>query len=165
MICQSCNKNEACMHMKRIINGKATEVHLCSDCARSLGYGEAYSVSGFGFTNFLRDVLLNTEGVELRAVPCPVCGKTFEEIAEDGKLGCSECYSAFYDKIIPSINRLHGKVKHIGKNPSVSELQSQENYLDSLRSRLAAAVNEQNYQEAAILSDELDSLLKKGGNE
>mgnify|MGYP003506214751 CR=1 FL=1 len=44
MLCQNCNKNEANMHMKRIINGRAAEVHLCSDCARSLGYGEAFRV-------------------------------------------------------------------------------------------------------------------------
>ena len=53
MICQNCNKNEANMHMKRIVNGRAAEVHLCSDCARFLGYGEAFSGFGLGLGELL----------------------------------------------------------------------------------------------------------------
>ena len=90
MLCQHCNKNEANMHMKRIINGRAAEVHLCSDCARSLGYGEAFSGFGLGFSDFLSDFLLKGEHSS-NSSRCPFCNKSFEEIAKDGKMGCAEC--------------------------------------------------------------------------
>ena len=68
------------MHMKRIINGRAAEVHLCSDCARSLGYGEAFSGFGLGFSDFLGDFLLKGEHSS-NSSRCPFCNKSFEEIA------------------------------------------------------------------------------------
>ena len=34
MKCEKCNKNEATFHSMTNINGKVTEKHLCSDCAK-----------------------------------------------------------------------------------------------------------------------------------
>ena len=82
MICQNCNKNDATLHMKRIINGRAAEVHLCSDCARSLGYGEAFSGFGLGFGHLLGELLSSNENGSANSMRCPACGKSFEEIAE-----------------------------------------------------------------------------------
>ena len=42
MLCQNCGKYEATTHIKRIVNGEATEAHLCSDCARALGYDSVF---------------------------------------------------------------------------------------------------------------------------
>ena len=39
MLCQNCKKNEATMHIKRVINGEATESHLCHNCAQSMNVG------------------------------------------------------------------------------------------------------------------------------
>ena len=38
MKCDRCGKNEATFHYKTNINGRVTEAHLCSDCARAMGY-------------------------------------------------------------------------------------------------------------------------------
>ena len=38
MKCDRCGKNEATFHYKTNINGRVTEVHLCPDCARAMGY-------------------------------------------------------------------------------------------------------------------------------
>ena len=43
MICQNCGKREANTHIKQIINGDMAESHLCSDCARHLGYSDMFS--------------------------------------------------------------------------------------------------------------------------
>ena len=47
MLCQNCGKNEATTHVKRVVNGDTTEMHLCQNCAEHLGYGDLFS--GFGF--------------------------------------------------------------------------------------------------------------------
>ncbi len=160
MICQNCNKNEANMHLKRIINGRAAEVHLCSDCARALGYGEAFSGFGFGFGGTLLDILSKSENVS--ALRCHACGKSFEEIASDGKMGCAECYSVFYDKLKPSLNRLHGKTSYVGSKPG-SNVETKNTKLQELKADLENAINEQNFELAATLRDEIKAILQEGG--
>lgn len=39
MKCENCGKYEADYHYTSNINGNVTEKHLCSECARKLGYG------------------------------------------------------------------------------------------------------------------------------
>ena len=163
MLCQNCNKNDANMHMKRIINGRAAEVHLCSDCARSLGYGEAFSSVGLGFSNVLSDLFLNPSDSNTNSVRCSGCGKTFEEIAADGKIGCAECYNVFYDKLLPTVNRIHGKVSYVGKNPLKEENSELYNHILELKSKLDKAVRNQDYELAAKLRDEIISLSQNGG--
>lgn len=162
MLCQNCNKNEANMHMKRIIGGRASEVHLCSDCARSLGYGEAFSDFGVGFSDFLGDFLLKNDGTA-SSLRCHACGKSFEEIAADGKMGCAECYTAFYDKLLPSLRKVHGKTSHIGKNPNKCEENPNFDNLLMLKSQLENAVAEQNFELAVKLRDEINGILANGG--
>lgn len=164
MICQNCNKNEANMHMKRIINGRAAEVHLCSDCARSLGYGEAFSGFGLGLGELFGELLAKGEGVGEK-LRCSGCGKSFEEIASDGKMGCAECYNAFYEKLLPSLRRIHGKATHIGSKPSGESVVSSHNRLAELKKKLALAVEQQNFEAAVQLRDEINLIIAEGGEE
>ncbi len=148
--------------MKRIINGRAAEVHLCSDCARSLGYGEAFSGFGLGFSDFLGDFLLKGEHTS-NTTRCPFCNKSFEEIAKDGKMGCAECYATFYDKLLPSLQRIHGKGTHMGKKPS--DFNKASDRLESLREQLEKAVNEQDFESAVKIRDEINAILMAGGEQ
>ncbi len=146
--------------MKRIINGRAAEVHLCSDCARSLGYGEAFSGFGLGFGGLLNDLLSKNEiaGSSLR---CSFCGKSFEEIANDGKMGCAECYNVFYDKLLPSLNRIHGKASYAGSKPEGENFA--ESRLEELKAALSVAIEEQNFELAATLRDRINDIISQGG--
>ena len=164
MICQNCNKNEANMHMKRIINGRAAEVHLCSDCARSLGYGEAFSGFGLGLGELFGELLGKGEGSANTSLHCHGCGKTFDEIVSDGKMGCAECYGVFYDKLLPSLRRIHGKATHVGTKPVKNESVSYDSQIAELKQKLAVAVDEQNFELAAQIRDEINEISQKGGN-
>ena len=165
MICQNCNKNEANMHMKRIINGRAAEVHLCSDCARSLGYGEAFSGFGIGLGELFGELLNKGEGASNTSVSCHGCGKTFDEIVSDGKMGCAECYGVFYDKLLPSLRRIHGKATYVGTKPLRTDSVSVDTRISELKQKLAFAIDEQNFELAAQIRDEINELSQKGGNE
>ena len=46
---------------------------------------------------------------------CPTCGTSFEEVIRTGMMGCADCYDAFYEKLRPSLARIHGKAVHTGK--------------------------------------------------
>ncbi len=46
MRCDRCGKNEATFYYKSNINGKVTQVHLCSQCAEELGYTDSFRSAG-----------------------------------------------------------------------------------------------------------------------
>ena len=165
MLCQNCQKNEAHMHMKRIINGSATEVHLCSDCARSLGYGDSFSGFGLGFSDLFSDLLGRGEkALSGNALRCSLCGKSFEDIVESGRVGCAECYTTFYDKLLPTLRKIHGKTTHQGKAPVASESFSNniENRVEELKANLKIAVEKEDFETAMKLRDEINAILSGG---
>lgn len=52
---------------------------------------------------------------------CDYCGSTFNDIINTGNVGCAHCYDRFADKLEPSIRKIHGATRHIGKNISYTE--------------------------------------------
>ena len=164
MLCQNCGKNEATTHIKQIINGDMAESHLCSDCAAHLGYSDVFS--GFGlnlselFGGFLGDMMPSiTSGKTQR---CPKCGTSFDEIAHSGKVGCADCYRTFYDKLLPSIQRIHGKIKHSGKTvsaaPEQPKIDTKEEKIEKLKAAMNDAVAKQDFENAAKIRDEIKAL-------
>ena len=164
MLCQNCKKNEATTHIKTIVNGEATEAHLCSDCAKSLGYDGVFSDFGFNFSDMLSSFFSEPvmAGLGGRALRCDKCGSTFNDILRSGKIGCGDCYSTFYDKLLPSLERLHGRTSHEGKIPNGSPVQQKNSRIDELREQLQNAVNLQDYETAASLRDQIKALEQEG---
>ena len=109
-----------------------------------------------------RNILLKGEHSS-NATRCPFCNKSFEEIAKDGKMGCAECYTAFYDKLLPSLQRIHGKGTHMGKRPNSNN--DSRNKLEMLKEQLENAVREQNFEAAVKIRDEINSILMAGGEQ
>ena len=166
MLCQNCGKYEATTHIKRVVNGDTTEMHLCSDCAQHLGYGDMFSGFGLNLDDFFGGFLEDT--VQKLSAPtqdkCPKCGNTFEDIVRSGKVGCSECYRMFYDKLLPSIQRIHGRIQHSGKQIAAEakskkvEEEKPTDVLASLKQQLNEAVEKQEYEQAAVLRDKIKEL-------
>lgn len=169
MLCQNCGKYEATTHVKRIVNGETAEAHLCSDCAAVLGYTDVFG----GFTNTFSDLLGSFFGepavsaLSSRTVRCEKCGNTFNDIVNSGKLGCADCYRTFYDKLLPSIQRIHGKTRHEGKTPKAVKVEadSPQNKIIRLEKELKDAVERQDFEKAAQLRDEIKAVKESGKNE
>ena len=116
MLCQNCGKNQATTHVKKTINGETSELHLCAACAAKQGLGGMWNGFGFDLGDFWGSLFAEPAARELAdSVRCEGCGKTFQEIAHTGKAGCPACYTTFYDRLLPSIQRIHGKAQHVGK--------------------------------------------------
>lgn len=164
MLCQNCGKNEATTHIKQIINGDMAESHLCSDCASHLGYSDMFS--GFSlnlselFGGFLGDMMPSISSGKSQR--CSKCGTSFDEIARDGRVGCADCYRTFYDKLLPSIQRIHGKIKHSGKTvsavPEQPRVETKEEKIEKLRAAMNDAVAKQDFENAAKIRDEIKAL-------
>lgn len=161
MLCQSCKKNEANTHIKKIINGKVEEYILCDECAKKMGYGSAFDDFNFNLDSFLGGLF--TENISSKinheTLKCKNCGSSFDNISSTGKVGCAECYTTFGDKLMPLIKRIHGNTNHSGKLAgAVSEEKKLENKINNLKAELNAAVKEQNFELAATLRDEIKKL-------
>ena len=164
MLCQNCGKYEATTQVKRIVNGESAEAHLCSDCAKALGYNDVFG----GFGNTFGDLLGSFFGepqvsaISSRTIRCEKCGNTFNDIVNSGKIGCADCYTTFYDKLLPSLQRIHGKTRHEGKNPTIIKAEvTNVNPIEDLEEQLRIAIDEQNFEKAAQLRDKINE-LKEG---
>lgn len=169
MLCQNCGKYEATTHVKRIINGEAAEAHLCLGCAKMLGYEDVFGGFGNIFGSFFGSFLGDTGvgSLSARTLKCEKCGSTFNDIVESGKIGCAECYKTFYEKLLPSLQRIHGKTRHEGKIPNKIAVKEDnlKEQIEKLEEELKMAVEAQNYETAALLRDRIKELKEGGKNE
>ncbi|MBO5333861.1 MAG: UvrB/UvrC motif-containing protein [Clostridia bacterium] len=165
MLCQNCGKYEATTHVKRIVNGESAEAHLCSDCAKALGYNDVFGGFGNTFSEMLGSFFGEPQvsAISSRTIRCEKCGNTFNDIVNSGKIGCADCYTTFYDKLLPSLQRIHGKTRHEGKNPTIikAEVTNATNPIEDLEEQLRIAIDQQNFEKAAQLRDKINE-LKEG---
>lgn len=160
MLCQNCGRNEATIHIKRIVDGESSELHLCSGCAQHLGYAGVHSGIGSNIgallSRFFPDAAMYPDKDEKR---CPGCGATFDEIVRTGVMGCSECYDTFYERLKPSLMRIHGRATHVGKVSATRddrmERRAELRHLEEARN---AAVAAEEYEKAAVLRDQIREL-------
>ena len=72
----------------------------------------------------------------------------------------------FDDRLAPSVEKIHGNVKHIGKNVTYTEATNTEkktanDTLAQLKEELKQAVKEQRFEDAATLRDKIKELNKE----
>lgn len=162
MLCENCKKNTATTHIKRTINGNTQEYHLCSECAKALGMANDFgSFMNFGVGSLFGSLFSDgLAGIEAPAAVkrCPGCGISFDDIARTGLCGCPQCYTTFYDQLLPTLSRIHGKLEHLGKGSKVTEENKRDAQIKSLETQLKQAVDEQRYEDAAKIRDEISAL-------
>ncbi|UOQ91383.1 UvrB/UvrC motif-containing protein [Halobacillus shinanisalinarum] len=170
MECQRCHNRAATVHLTQLMNGEKTEVHVCEQCAKEKGYMHDHEEN---FT--LNDLLTGLFNFEPKQSPngqqtgtqqpkeqlkCPKCGLTFKEFARAGKFGCAECYKTFDERLNPILRRVHsGNTHHDGKIPRREggnlHLRRQK---DQYKSELQRLIEQEEFEEAAKLRDEIRSL-------
>lgn len=158
MLCDQCKKNIATTHIRSSVNGVVVEKNLCSSCAAQGGYSQ---FSQNGLVNMLAGLFGDSYSIDSSKpnTRCHCCGASFSDIAQSGRMGCSNCYTVFSEQLFPSLQRLHGKTKHIGKIPlnAPSEIRIKSR-LEQLKGDLKRAVSEENFEQAAKLRDEIRQL-------
>lgn len=170
MLCQNCKKNEATTHIKRVLNGEATENHLCSSCAQNLGVGSFFDDFSLNMPDIFSHIFGDSAFAlgESRLDRCEKCGCCFDDIIKSGSVGCADCYEKFFHKLQPSIQRIHGKAKHAGKIPKQTNQKTSpkektpEEKIADLQKDMQKAIEEQNFEHAAIIRDEIKKM--KGEN-
>lgn len=159
MKCEKCGRL-ATTHIHSVINGIVTEKHLCGYCAANVNYDKFGTLGVMNLlANVFNDETLNPKLESGSDIKCKNCGATFKDIAESGLIGCYKCYETFNKQLFPTIKRIHGKTRHIGKIPLVSSprIASTPN-ISVLKAKLKVAIQNENFEYAAVLRDQIKEL-------
>ncbi len=172
MICDICGKNEATIQFTKVVNNKITKLNLCTKCAEEKGLDiasfieeEFEKAKELDLTDFLAELSAIPEAVSLKKVlpkkKCQRCGYTYEDFKKNGRLGCAKCYQTFSEELYPLINKIHGSTEHIGKYPQKQmKIKKKKDEISILKKRLAKLVQEERYEEAAIVRDKIKEIEK-----
>ncbi len=165
MKCQKCDK-PATFHITELTGGKPQELHLCEDHAREYLTSSSNEPAGAGSMAAMLAQQMAVgqtaeELAELDQQSCPICGITFYEFRSQGRLGCPHDYVCFQPQLEPLILNIHGEAKHTGKVPTQRpEGSEQRTQLIRLRREMKEAIEEERYERASQLRDEIQRIEK-----
>lgn len=166
MLCDNCKKNPVAVHVTQVINGEKIDMNLCQECAAAKGVMLFnLDVNNFSlpklFGSFFQGLVPNLGEIVNDNPTCPNCGISLSQLSQQGRLGCSECYDAFEQQLEPALRRIHGHTRHVGRVPSrqggTLKIKKQ---IESLKAKLKEAVQQENFEQAAELRDQIKTLEK-----
>jgi protein arginine kinase activator len=161
MLCTICKEKPATVHLTQIVGEKMQKLDLCEDCAKTKGINDPTSfgladldlVLGLGASQQLEQA---AGGVELK---CPRCGFTQADFKKSGRLGCPECYVTFAEGLRGLLKTMHKGTRHTGKAPeALRATRENADKLKTLQTKLAKAIKDENYEQAALMRDEIKHL-------
>jgi len=157
MKCEICGLKEAVIHVRQIQKDLVRELHICEECAQEKGLIREEE-SELPIANLLSGLLEGKDmpgaGEALEA--CPSCGMKAAEFRKQGKLGCSECFKAFEKDLRAILSQMAARPRHTGKLPRALEgepVPGSES--EELRNQLERAVEQEDYERAAELRDQI----------
>ena len=84
---------------------------------------------------------------------------TYNDFKRTGKIGCSVCYKTFAARLEPFLRRIHGYSSHIGKIPRrAGGTLGLKQEIAALRQKIKEYINEEEYEQAAVLRDRIKLL-------
>ena len=164
MLCCVCKEKEATVHLTQIQGDKMQKVDLCEECAKQKGVNDP---AGFSLADLLLGLGASQEldtasgGTDLR---CPKCGFTQADFKKAGRLGCADCYTTFAEGLEGLLKTMHKGTRHIGKAPlALQHSKDMAERMKGLQKKLAKAVEDENFEQAVLLRDEIKQLSNKMG--
>ncbi len=146
--CEICGERPADIEYIEIIDGTKHVKYLCNVCAEK----EANGVR-----------LVLTEEVNINSgLVCPNCGTPLAYVKTSLQIGCPHCYNVFEGAIKDLLKKLQGSTSFIGREDLKS---SEEKDLivikHRLKKELEKAVQNEEFERAAKLRDEINSINQK----
>jgi len=160
MLCQSCGNAEAVIELTTVRDDEKRVQHLCEACASEHGVEVEGSGPSAPLVDFLAQIGKSMGEEMVPASRCPSCGLTPAQLKQLGRLGCAECYTHFEQHLRNLLRRLHGGTHHVGKQPTAGDTSGfdRKARVQSLRRSLQRAVAEEDFEQAALLRDQIRRL-------
>lgn len=178
MKCDICQK-EATIFFSQVVDGKLQKVNLCKECADDkgvtdpTGYALADMLEGMGEEEVTEAV------IDTNDLICPSCSFSQTDFKKTGRFGCADCYHVFDDGLEGLLEAMHKHTQHVGKVPATfpdlpeSDLvpapeqpmkNSPLDKLSELKVALSKSVEDEDYEQAARLRDEISQLESQVGD-
>lgn len=159
MLCDECKEREAVVQLTQIVHNAVTQLHLCEKCAAAKGIETTVSTPKHPLAGVLQ-AAQEQSAVTSDAVRCAYCGTSQKDFRASGRLGCAHCYGAFSESLRDLLRRVHGNARHVGHrySPPDPETGDRSGSLAHLRERLRQAVEQEQFEVAAALRDEIRGL-------
>jgi protein arginine kinase activator len=165
MLCCICKEKEATVHLTQIAGDKMQKVDLCEDCAKTKGVNDP---TGFSLADLLLGLGASQEIEQASGrtgLKCPVCGFNQSDFKKAGRLGCPECYQTFAEPLEGLLKTMHKGTRHVGKIPeALRQGRDLSDRLKHLQKRLSKAIEAEDFEEAAILRDEIKQVTARAAN-
>lgn len=160
MMCQECGQREASICFATIINGEKHEEYLCQECVAKK------QLLRFDLSQLAAQLAKKKEPAAPEApVPqltCGACGTTYAQFLKEGAMGCPMCYDAFREPLGAYLMKKLGRAQYAGDAPEqAGEQVSLRMERDKMKQRLHRAVEEENYEQAALLRDRIRALNER----
>ena len=163
MKCQHCDK-PATFHITELTEADGPiALHLCEEHARLYLAQGSEASPATTLANLLAKQLKieqSSQAIEeSEQKACPVCGVTFAQFRNTGRLGCGYDYTFFREELEPLLVNIHGAIVHRGKRPRrAAGKPDQQNTLIQLRREMKEAIEREDYEQAGQLRDQIKSL-------
>src|ERR1019366_5208379 len=138
MLCDQCHERDAVLNLTQIVENAVTQLHLCEKCAAERGIEATVSMPKHPLGEFIQAVQQQALQVPGDAARCAYCGTSLRDL----------------------LRRVHGSAQHVGRsyqvpNPALLERDSS---LGALRAQLQKAIENEEFETAARLRDEIRTL-------
>lgn len=166
MLCQKCQKNLATVRYAEVVDGKVRDLRLCPEC---MAVQQGESNAGFGLSGSAPAPKRAAQsrkrpGRDETEVVCPSCGQGSFEVARTRRMSCPVCYDSFKSILEPLLRELHSSVIHRGRTPHMDDERERFRIeLQTKRALLRTALKSENYEEAAVLRDDIQRLEESVG--
>lgn len=169
MICENCKQRPASVTITQNRNGHQITKHFCDVCSQQVKVDSNEQLSmqqlfadWFGIPTWSTNAPKNHH-TEPEMITCEGCGMSYNQFLQEGKFNCPTCYETFREQLPQIMKRLHnGATKHIGKVPgAVNEMYQLKQQIEQVRNDMKKAVEEEQFEKAAILRDEAKALERQ----
>ncbi len=162
MKCQYCEK-PATFHITELMEPSGPQIlHLCEEHARRFLHKDSStptaSIAGV-LDKQLQLGQTKQELEELDQKECPVCGITFYQFRNSGRLGCPYDYTHFENDLEQLLINVHDATLHEGKRPKRAAATADSHAkMIQLRREMDDAIEREDYERASELRDELKQI-------
>lgn len=166
MKCQYCEK-PATFHITELVGEDGPHVvHLCEEHARAFLMKEASTPVATIAGALAKQLKMGGKpSSEVEQKECPVCGISFFEFRNTGRLGCPYDYTHFEKELDPLLVNIHDAPTHVGKHPKrVAVSADSQARLIQLRREMEEAVEREDYEGASQIRDQIRQLEESGGD-
>lgn len=158
--CEHCKKN-CVIHLTQIINNEVKKVDMCETCPHAKQLQDPMQ---FGLMEKLLGIAMQ-QGVPVsgKELVCDHCGYPESEFHKTGRLGCPECYDVFVTPKMEILRKIQDAEVHKGKAPKNQDKRALRLDFTKLNKDLVEAIENEDYERAAQIRDELKTVKEKLG--